>query len=132
LQWPSWQLRAARRPGERCEDVLAVGLHRTQSLADQAGRTEQPAKPGERVLDYALTRALERLVRLEEPKASPRSKNPGHILEHGSQRLTARHRVIEYHRIEWRGGGGRHRTPQNAAAESPLGGERSRSLRCAA
>src|SRR6185312_586475 len=50
----------------RGQDVLAIGFDGTHALAGEAGLAEEPAQPRERVLHHAITRALERVIALEE------------------------------------------------------------------
>src|SRR5579862_1454676 len=144
LQWPLRLLRAVRRPGGRCEHMLAVGLDGAQALADEPRRTEQPTNPRERVLDDSLARGFQRLIRLEDPKSSRRSKNPRRALEQRREFLATRHRVIEYHRLENRPGSeqrpamGKPRRSRRRGAgaveddalEPALRGEGSRALGC--
>ena len=67
-----------RRSCDGCDHVLAVGLERAQSLAQQPRLAQHPPQPRQRVLDHALPRVLERLVALKQPQPPVRSQRRAH------------------------------------------------------
>ena len=79
---------------------MPPGLDGPNALAAEAGLGQTPAQPRNRMFHHALMRALQSLVRLEQPQPSrarehspPRGKQSGQCIRRSRE-------VIEQHEIE--------------------------------
>ena len=93
---PCWPACAAAATRTRGEDVLAVGLHGSDLLALQPGIAQQAAQAGERMLDDAVARGVERVVALEEPQPAAGQQSRARAAQQPRQARGAAAGLIEH------------------------------------